>query len=577
MAAVDGYSECVDALLIAGANVTTQNKKKITALNVISRKTPSSLNVITTQFDEAMSVLQYHDNSNQEVELRLDFRNITQNCFPKESGYLKCLVDEGKKNFLKHPLCQAFLYLKWQKVRKFHFARVAFSLLKVFFLTLFVLTVFVSQEPSKSVKNPNMNETSLNATTISNDLNSSQSKNDSDTLKNIPNIPQGMNDSDVNKTTCNEIDFRCSTLGVFLRESESMFEVTWWILLVFMVIEIYLKFYGAIGFSSVRDYFRGNQNIYELVEIAGALTILIVGRSLDPEDYSWRNTFGSFIIILGWYNLMIIAGELPEFGAHVEMFNKIKGEFLKLFAAFIFILIGFNFAFCIIFTNKEQFSDPFIGFISILVLMIGEHDVTLTRGLDNPSNVFLERFPQILYAIFLFFITIVLMNLLVGIAVNDIQALKKTAELSRLVRQTNLIYRIETVMITEWFTIFPTIYSNWMRKIFRRTTLISPQQYRQAVSVRPLNPSEVRLPRKIMMEAYSIVKSRMKTITKKNLQHCESEDNTAESHYEEYSETTSIRRKFEEQNEKINEFSCQLQEIKALLETLVANKPKPSK
>jgi len=155
-----------------------------------------------------------------------------------------------------------------------------------------------------------------------------------------------------------------------------------------------------------------------------------------------------------------------------------------------------------------------MGFITVLVMMIGEQDLSLLindpEGKDPPF--LLEVSAQITFVLFLLFVTIILMNLLVGIAVHDIQGLKKTAGLSKLVRQTKLISYIESALFNGYL---PT----WLRNLLHYTALVSPQAYRVVLCVKPLNPSEKRLPREILMKAYEVGKMRKQfghTISSKN-------------------------------------------------------------
>lgn len=140
LAALDGLTHCVEMLIYHGADVSTKSRKGTTALNVINRKTPASLAMVNQKFDEAITLTHSQDNSNREVELELDFRSILQHCHPREISYLNTFVEEGNKEILQHPLCSAFLYIKWGKIRKYYIARLLFCFTFILFLTLYVLT-----------------------------------------------------------------------------------------------------------------------------------------------------------------------------------------------------------------------------------------------------------------------------------------------------------------------------------------------------------------------------------------------------------------------------------------------------
>lgn len=405
---------------------------------------------------------------NREVELELDFRQLLQHCHPREISYLNTFVDEGQKEILEHPLCSSFLYIKWGKIRKYYIGRLIFCFSFVLFLTLYVLTALAHNCYNGS-------------------------KDDNTTIQ------------------AQELCQKQSILGDMLRNNPFVMEMQWWVLVAITIVEIFRKLYGITGYSSFRHYVTQAENIIEWFVIT---SVFVISYIYTKQTYTFQNHIGAFAVLLGWTNLMLMIGQLPVFDVYVAMYTRVQGEFAKLFMAYSCMLIGFTISFCVIFPSSSSFANPFMGFITVLVMMIGEQDLSLLindpDGKDPPF--LLEVSAQITFVLFLLFVTIILMNLLVGIAVHDIQGLKKTAGLSKLVRQTKLISYIESALFNGYL---PT----WLRNLLHYTALVSPQAYRVVLCVKPLNPSEKRLPRDILMKAYEVGKMRKQfghTISSKN-------------------------------------------------------------
>ncbi|GAB0098528.1 hypothetical protein DMENIID0001_142700 [Sergentomyia squamirostris] len=457
LAALDGLAQCVEVLIFHGTDVTTKSKKGTSCLNVITRKCPTSLQMISQKLDAAITCHQSHDTANREVELELDFRQLLQYCHPREISYLNTFVDEGQKEFLQHPLCSAFLYIKWGKIRKYYIGRLVFCFMFVLFLTLYVLTALAH---------------------------------------NCYNSSKEMEEEIQEQELCQ----KQSILGNMLRNNPFVIEMQWWVLVAITIVEIFRKLCGISGFSSFRQYVTQFENLIEWFVI---VSVFVISYIYTHRTYTWQNHIGAFAVLLGWTNLMLMIGQLPVFGAYVAMYTKVQGEFAKLFMAYSCMLIGFTISFCVIFPSSSLFANPFMGFISVLVLMIGEQDLSLlTNDPDDKDPPFLlEISAQITFVLFLLFVTVILMNLLVGIAVHDIQALKVSAELSKLVRQTKLISYIESALFNGYLPC-------WLRRLLHNTALVSPQAYRVVLCVKPLNPGEKRLPRDILKFAYEVGRQR---------------------------------------------------------------------
>jgi len=202
---------------------------------------------------------------------------------------------------------------------------------------------------------------------------------------------------------------------------------------------------------------------------------------------------------------MLMVGQLPAFGTYVAMFTHIQFEFAKLLLAYSGLLIGFTISFCVIFAGEPAFGNPFTGLIKVLAMMAGELDfeglISQNDQDEQTNGSFVIYHPlsvcsQILFTLFIVFVTVILMNLLVGIAVHDIQGLRKHAGLTKLVRQTKMILFTEMVLHN---TTIPYAFRKWMSD-----HKFDVENRKRVLVVKPLNLLEKRLPKDIMNAAYEL-------------------------------------------------------------------------
>ncbi|EFN63160.1 Transient receptor potential channel pyrexia [Camponotus floridanus] len=403
-----------------------------------------------------------------ELELQLDFHPLLQHRRNRHSrlpeiGYLNAFVKEGYKEILEHPLCQSFLHLKWHKIRKYYAARLLFYLIYVLIFTSWVIT---------ALAHDCYNASTVNCTNIN---------------ENFTNIQ--------NKTCTN-----CSY--TFPKQTE-LLESMWYVLAILSILEAFRKVSVIPSYQSVRQFLQ----IENLVEWFVIVSVFATSFLYKKETFEWQNYLGAFAVLCGWSNLMLMIGQLPVFGAYVAMFTSVQAQVFKLLLAYACLLVGFTASFCVIFPRTQSFKSPHIGLTKVLVMMTGELNFEdFFFGSTKRYDKFEESFGlgqitvQLLFVLFLLFVTIVLMNLLIGIAVHDIKGLQKTAGLAKLVRQTKLIHDVE-VAIFLGFT--P---SKRFVKFFRWTTLLLPSPLRAVLTVRPLNPREKRLPRDVLSASYKIAK-----------------------------------------------------------------------
>ncbi|XKL62048.1 hypothetical protein PGB90_001881 [Kerria lacca] len=445
IAALNEFEQCVEYLIMAGANVAAKTKGNISALNIINRKTPVSVKMIPRRLDLLVSL--------KEQNLKFNYRDLIRNSDVGEIGYLYRLQKEGQQIVLEHPLCRAFLYLKWQTIRSYILLRVILSVIMSILLSLFVLL----------------------------------------------GITQGCYNEILQKIyngSCNE-----TLLGQKILENPILLKIIWRLINFFLFLNTIRIFFSLAAYKSVRHYFRKYWNVLELFLTIGI--ILLHTKDFEGKLFSLHIPVGAATVFGCWAYLMVTISQLPFFGTHIVMFNKVLKEFLKMILAFSCLLLGFTFTFCVL--DSNYFENPVVAFIKVIGMMTGELNLESITNDDNISLVYITLITVL--CLFMILVTIVLMNLLVGIAVNDVEGLRKTADLGELIQQTKLIYFIE-------LSCFHGFFPKKIITILRKFLYTSPDSYKVVMYVRPLSPHENRLPKDIMEAATNVAMTRYKKNSK---------------------------------------------------------------
>nr|ABQ15208.1 transient receptor potential subfamily A-1 [Caenorhabditis elegans] len=164
---------------------------------------------------------------------------------------------------------------------------------------------------------------------------------------------------------------------------------------------------------------------------------------------NWQWILAALCIFFGWINLLFMIRKMPRFGIFVVMFVDIVKTFFRFFPVFVLFIIAFSSSFYVILQNRPEFSTIFMSPLKTTVMMIGEFEFTGIFHGDETTHaekMFGPAHTAVACALFFFFciiMTILLMNLLVGLAVDDIKGVQEKAELKRLAMQVDLVLQIE--------------------------------------------------------------------------------------------------------------------------------------
>lgn len=113
---------------------------------------------------------------------------------------------------------------------------------------------------------------------------------------------------------------------------------------------------------------------------------------------------------------------------HPRDYNNVHpGLFIpfQVLAVFIFLIVGFALSFSVVFHENDQFRNFWTAIVKTMVMMTGEYEYAdlFEKKTDENSSLLLTG--QVLFLAFIMLVGISLMNLMIGLAVNDIQDLEK--------------------------------------------------------------------------------------------------------------------------------------------------------
>ncbi|XP_071957076.1 transient receptor potential cation channel subfamily A member 1-like isoform X2 [Antedon mediterranea] len=177
--------------------------------------------------------------------------------------------------------------------------------------------------------------------------------------------------------------------------------------------------------------------------------------------YDWQWQCGAISILLAWINLILFIQKLPRLGIYVLMFTDVLKTFMQFSVVFGLFIVAFTLGFYALLMNQEPFNTFWYSLVKTFVMMIGEFEFDTTFHSQNYLNtndgvqsqdefflttVYYKQTTYVVFTIFAVIMSIILMNLLVGLAVDDIKEVQNQAKLQRLAKQVDLALEIEEAL-----------------------------------------------------------------------------------------------------------------------------------
>ena len=216
--------------------------------------------------------------------------------------------------------------------------------------------------------------------------------------------------------------------------------------------------------------------------------------------HNWQYHVAGLGIANTWFINMIMVAKVPKFGIFIHMFMTIGFNFVHFFFAFISMLFAFGLSFAVLFPDEKAFtSSPLITSpIKMLAMMTGEleyNDLYYPEILrlenntlqDDTQNQIFPGTGHFLLTLFLVVVSLIIMNLLFGMAVTNVQELYKLSHLNLSAQQVEIISYIENSLVGPWINKIGL-------KLWRHRGKFSPSVYEITVHLDTRNRERKTIP-----------------------------------------------------------------------------------
>ncbi|XP_050334009.1 transient receptor potential cation channel subfamily A member 1 isoform X3 [Bactrocera neohumeralis] len=364
---------------------------------------------------------------------------------------INTMVTHGRVELLAHPLSQKYLQMKWNSYGKY------FHLVNLLIYSIFLL--FVTIFSTLMMNGIEIRPLFLNASMLDN-ANASESKDNLDLQKNLSN----------NEWPENPAGGGRESFGMRYGESYERLQHTTALVICAIVIVIY------IGGYSLREFLQMyQQRLHYIFEIDNLISWVLYISALimvwpvffcEGHISTVHYSAAAVAVFLSWFRLLLMLQRFDQVGIYVVMFLEILQTLIKVLIVFSILIIAFGLAFYILLSkcgiyavlqindaqpNHLSFSNIPMSLLRTFSMMLGELDFVGTYvntyyrdQLKVPITSFL------ILCVFMILMPILLMNLLIGLAVGDIESVRRNAQLKRLAMQVVLHTELERKLPQSW-------------------------------------------------------------------------------------------------------------------------------
>ncbi|EDV27631.1 uncharacterized protein TRIADDRAFT_53529 [Trichoplax adhaerens] len=214
------------------------------------------------------------------------------------------------------------------------------------------------------------------------------------------------------------------------------------LILVFSIVNLIREIFQL--YHEKWKYFLSYENYFEI-----ALHTSVIAFAVGPGTSSYFWAIGTFSVQLAYIELVMFLRKLPVIGKYVLMIRSMVNTILKVMIIVFIFVMGFAIGFGMQCLHEVAFSNIFLSVIKVIDMMVGEIDYkdVFLSGIQNGDIAYPGSYAVlVILLIFIFIMSILVMNLMIGLAVGDIAEMEKKAKLRRLADLTDYFYNIDKIM-----------------------------------------------------------------------------------------------------------------------------------
>ncbi|ODM89126.1 Transient receptor potential channel pyrexia [Orchesella cincta] len=194
-------------------------------------------------------------------------------------------------------------------------------------------------------------------------------------------------------------------------------------------------------------YLRGWVNYGTWIFIGLVLMTTVPNLDKQTSIGPYQYQAAALTVFLAWAFILQQISRFPSLGKYIEMFGQVLKSFGFFLLTFMSLFIAFALSFSILFPTNSAFTFFCYSVLKVFVMMVGEIDYQ-DMFYGDGTVVTGPLLGHLLYAVFVLVISIVLMNLVIGLTVKDIQELQAQGELRRTAKLILSLYHLESFIFS---------------------------------------------------------------------------------------------------------------------------------